>query len=68
MTRSGKNWIKKKKKKGTLNLWLTESLEGTLKSPKSLKIGHFALVFVTCILRNIADFVELNSGKKFQKT
>lgn len=48
---SGKNRIKeKKKKKGTLNLWLTESCEGTLKSPKSFKLGHIALAFVTLML------------------
>lgn len=59
--RSGKNKIKnKKKKKGTLNLWLTESCEGTLKSPpKSFKLGHIALVFVTLMLRNVADAVKL---------
>lgn len=53
--RSGKNKIKNTKK-GTLNLWLTESCEGTLKSPpKSFKLGHVALAFVT----SIADAVEL---------
>lgn len=61
--RSGKNKIKnffKNKKTGTLNLWLTESCEGTLKSPpKSFKLGHMALAFVTLMLRNNADAEEL---------
>lgn len=65
MTREegGKNKIKKKNNKkkggGGLNLWLTESCEGTLKSPKSLELGHTALAFVTLMLRNIADAVKL---------
>lgn len=55
-----KKMKKKKKKKRTLNLWLTESCEGTLKSPpKSFKLGHVALAFVTLMLRNIADAAEL---------
>lgn len=48
-----------KKRGGGLNLWLTESCEGTLKSPKSLELGHTALAFVTLMLRNIADAVKL---------
>lgn len=38
---------------------MTESCEGTLKSPKSLELGHTALAFVTLMLRNIADAVKL---------
>lgn len=49
----------KKRGGGGLNLWLTESCEGTLKSPKSLELGHTALAFVTLMLRNIADAVKL---------
>lgn len=48
-----------KKGGGEINLWLTESCEGTLKSPKSLELGHTALAFVTLMLRNIADAVKL---------
>lgn len=50
----------KKKENRTLNLWLTKSCEGTLKSPpKSFKLGHMVLAFVTLMLRNVADAVEL---------
>lgn len=52
--------MRKKNKNRTLNLWLTKSCEGTLKSPpKSFKLGHMALAFVTLMLRNSADAVEL---------
>ena len=47
-----------------LNLWLTESCEGTLKSPKSLELGHTALAFVTLMLRNIADAVQPEVGEE----
>lgn len=56
---TGQNGEKKRENR-TLNLWLTKSCEGTLKSPpKSFKLGHMALAFVTLMLRNIADAVEL---------
>lgn len=66
---SGDKWEERdkefKKRKGTLNLWLTESCEGTLKSPpKSFKLGHVALAFVTFMLRNVAEW---KSGRKFYK-
>lgn len=52
--------MRKKTQNRTLNLWLTKSCEGTLKSPpKSFKLGHMALAFVTLMLRNSADAVEL---------
>lgn len=38
---------------------MTESCEGTLTSPKSFKVEHIALAFVTLMLRNITDAVEL---------
>ena len=60
-----------KKGGGALNLWLTESCEGTLKSPKSLELGHTASAFVTLMLRNIADAVKTGSqggNKKTKKT
>ncbi len=66
--RSGKNKTENKLN-GTLNLWLTESCEGTLKSPKSFKLGHMALAFVTLMLRNNADAVELEVREEIsQKT
>lgn len=53
-------WEEGKEKKKGLNLWLTESCEGTLKSPpKSFKLGHVALASVPLMLRNITDAVEL---------
>lgn len=66
---SGDKWEERdkefKKRKGTLNLWLTESCEGTLTSPpKSFKLGHVALAFVTLMLRNVAEW---KSGRKFYK-
>lgn len=58
IARSGDKWGGKIR--GTLNLWLTESCEGTLKSPpKSFKLGHIALAFVTLMLHDIADSLEL---------
>lgn len=53
---------------GGINLWLTESCEGTLKSPpKSFKLGHVALAFVTLMLRNVADAVELEVGEEISQ-
>lgn len=42
---------------------MTESCEGTLKSPlKSFELGHVALAFVTLMLRNIENAAELEVG------
>lgn len=38
-----------------LNLWLTESCEGTLKSPKSFRVDHVALALVTFTLCDNVD-------------
>ncbi|KAM7369860.1 hypothetical protein PAMP_011150 [Pampus punctatissimus] len=63
--RSGKNRVRGGG--GALNLWLTESCEGTLKSPKSFKLGHVALASVTSMLRNNADATELEAGEEISQ-
>lgn len=44
-------------------------MKAHLKSPsKSFKLGHVALAFVTLMLRNIADAVELEVGEEISHT
>lgn len=49
---------------GALNLWLTESCEGTLNSPKSFKLEHVALARVTLMRGRFTVELEVREENK----